>query len=386
MASYTPCPTCGKTFKLSKNPAPGPLKCPSCAQTFEPSPASPRPASTDLQPHPRNASTAEILDRLPTPIWLGPAAYAFGGVAVLLYAMVLFGVVSSWNNRPQPELFPQPTIAFVPAQHQNPEPATPSLNKQPEIETPKLDLLPPPTPEPAPLPKPNPTKPPSDPQKVEVARVAPPPEPALPKDESWGLLSGAPGDSSFLIQGAKLTINIPGSLHILSPELNSYNAPRLLAEVNGDFTALVTVAGKVSPGTEPLPNFPLAFLGAGLLIMKDERNYLRLERTAAYTADRIRLHQVLFEYCHDGKTSPAVLRDARDSDLTLKCERRGSEFRCSYSPDNGHTWLEIKRQNLNFPANLKVGVSAANVSPKPFPARLENFDLSSPGVKPSKSP
>lgn len=173
---------------------------------------------------------------------------------------------------------------------------------------------------------------------------------------------------------------MPGSLHVLSPELRNFQAPRLLTSVKGDFTALVSVTGKIMPGTDPLPSpigpgtLPFTFQGAGLLVWIDEGNYLRLERTSIYDSIEGKQHNlVLVEHCRDGKTTDSP-REARNADLTLKFERRGSEIRCSYNPD-GRNWLEVKRQNVAFPAEVKIGVSASNASPKPFSAHLEDFQI-----------
>jgi regulation of enolase protein 1 (concanavalin A-like superfamily) len=235
------------------------------------------------------------------------------------------------------------------------------------------------------------------------------PQSTGPKPDSWGLLSGFPGDCQFLTDGSALTINVPGALHILSPDLKTRNSPRLLTEAGGDFTAQVHVVGRISPGNSPLDlpgakkqtsttqakkqqnkkqqqpakvdltnKFPITFQGSGLLVWQDEDNYLRLERTASFLmVDSKRSNMLLFELCRDGKVVSTDQRPIRETDaMTLRIERKGSEIRCSYSPDEGKTWIEVKRlQNLAFPPVVQVGVSASNVSTKPYAARFENFDL-----------
>lgn len=391
MATSTACPACGQKVPLSSGFVGGAVTCPnpSCCKMFEVSASAAKPKASGARP--------ELLDRLPTNFLLSPPMIAVGGVGVLLYGMVLFAVVSARRNMPEPEPEPRPSnnVAYAPvAPVSSEEPPKPVENKPTPSSTPA-----PVTAEAkstGPLVKGDSPKPAPETPKTTVAVVTPKPvvpasTPApvpAPTEEkggsTWGPLSGDPGDSQFRIEGSALIITIPGTLHFLSPDLGTKNAPKLLTEVRGDFTAQVSVIGRILPGTDPLPNFPFTYQGAGLLVWQDENNYIRLERSSIYSAERRRLHQVLFELVRDGKVVTDTLRDARESDLTLKIERRGSEFRCSYSPD-GKTWLEVKRQNVTFPAAVRVGVSAANASIKPFPARLEDFQLGG-GGKPGKTP
>ncbi|GAC1463826.1 MAG: hypothetical protein NVSMB9_01730 [Isosphaeraceae bacterium] len=412
MATTTTCPLCGHGQPLPPEYTGGPITCSNsaCGQVFEAGVVSREKsiagsvaavASTAARAKQRApGSRPELLDKLPTSFWISPPMVAVGGVSVLLYGMVLFAIVSARRNQPEPpSVVPRETMAsLAPLPPSEPPPtlvSSPvdksalkgreprkSAPPRPEVavaadaakpESVKNEPSAPtvesvkkaPTPTPAPMPPP--------------VVAAPPPQP--PRTEKWGPLAASLGDCAFLPDGTGLTVGIPGTLHILSPELNIRNSPRLLTDVQGDFTAQVTVAGRISPGTDPLPNFPFTFQGAGLLLWQDENNYLRLERTSIFSEDRRRLHQVLLEFCRGGKILPTTIRDARDSDITLRYERRGSEVRCSYSPD-GRTWLEVKRQNVSFPASVKVGISASNASPNPYPARFTKFDLTKPGARP----
>jgi regulation of enolase protein 1 (concanavalin A-like superfamily) len=219
------------------------------------------------------------------------------------------------------------------------------------------------------------------------------PESTGPKPEHWGLLSGFPGDCKFTHDGAALLVGVPGTLHIFNTGV-AKNPPELVTDAGGDFTATVRVTGKMSPGNVPLdlpavgpkpkdkkkiPKFPITFHGAGLLVRQDEKNFIRLERTSQFVIESgKRAHIVLFEYYKNGALSSDESRPVRtqDADLTLKFERKGANIRCSYSPDDGKNWIDVKRlQNVSLPPTVKVGVSASNVSAKPLNARFENFEL-----------
>ena len=342
----------------------------------------------------------ELLDRLPPSLITSPPIWAVGGVFVLLYGIVLFAVVSDRRHKAEADakaarealaaVVKTPTHAILPPV---PEPTTPSKASEKKRSPKPASPVASNSAEPSPKTTPKPSRSRST-AKTRKARPSTPvaAEPVKPipvrvsKLEAWGVLSGYSGDCGFQVEDAVFTIDIPGTLHVLSPELKVRNSPKLLTEARGDFTAEVKVLGRILPGTQPLPKLPFTYQGAGLLIWEDENNYLRLERCSSFfTQEKKRLHQVMIELCRDGRTIPALARDVREADLTLRMDRRGSEVRCSYSPDDGKTWLEIKRQTVPFPAAVKVGVSASSASPKPFVAKLEGFGISGPGAKTASS-
>ncbi len=393
MAVATKCPSCGRNVPLPKAFAGGSVSCPhaDCSQVFQTQAAAPmmsKVAPTGLKPvtpHPVGARP-DLLDRLPTNFLASPAMYAVGLAVALLYGMVLFGILSARKNQKEPEVSlagvettvaplapvesppPSPTAAKPTEKPVSAKPLARAENKNPSKNT---DV--------------SKSKSDTPPTTSVVKKVEPNPKPQVeePLVDQWGILSGPPGQTRFQVDGNELTIAIPAKLHILSPDLKSKNSPRLLTGVSGDFMAQVRVNGRILPGTQPLPNLPFTFQGAGLLIWQDENNYLRLERTASYSPAG-KQHQILVENCRDGRLLPSTFRDSREADTLLRLERKGSEARCSYSPDDGKTWLEVKRQNVTFPANVQVGISASNASAKPFSARLEAFQLSGPGVKAGK--
>jgi regulation of enolase protein 1 (concanavalin A-like superfamily) len=166
------------------------------------------------------------------------------------------------------------------------------------------------------------------------------------------------------------TIETPGKPHIITPE--KANAPRALEKVTGDFVAEVHVPGEIRPGANPLKQFPFTFQGAGLLLWLDQENYIRLERTVMYEAGS--RHQVMVESFKGGKPGRTVNINVKGDKITLRMERHGGEINCTYSSD-GKTWLPIRRWAAGLPPTVLVGVSASNISPKPFEARFTDFSL-----------
>src|SRR5262245_41109781 len=87
-------------------------------------------------------------------------------------------------------------------------------------------------------------------------------------------------DCKFIRDKGTLTIEIPGEDHDLAIERNLMNSPRLLRDVVGDFVAHVRVHGTFKPSQESTSTERIPFVGAGLLLMADEKTYVRLERAA----------------------------------------------------------------------------------------------------------
>ncbi|MFO0908332.1 MAG: hypothetical protein U0794_08220 [Isosphaeraceae bacterium] len=404
----TTCPSCGRPVTLPKGYQGGPLACTNtgCGLSFEPrgaarAGAAGATAGASARASARPAgSRHELLDRIPPSFATSPPMVAIGAVVALLYGMVLMGAVTSWKKHRLEELAknpPREPIAVATANHAAPpvpttEPSGSAVRPAPK-EEPKKSVTPaPPSENPAPKPESKAAEQPTttrtaEPATKPAAPVPPvpptPPAPPQPKVEQWGALkvAGMSPDCSLLLDGTSLEISIPGSLHFLNPQAPAGNRepPRLLTSVDGDFVAKVRVAGRVRPGTNPLPNLPFPFQGAGLVLWQDAGNFLRLERSSIYSPEGKRLHQILLELYRDGRPAASVMRDVSDTDLLLRFDRRGNEVRCGYSPDNGRTWLEVKRQPVNFPSRVDVGVSASNVSPQVFRPRFEAWELTGAG-------
>lgn len=66
-------------------------------------------------------------------------------------------------------------------------------------------------------------------------------------NQGWGSVTNSDGDCTFKADKGKLTITVPGNLHDLHPN-RGMNAPRVLQEVEGDFTATVKVTCALTPG------------------------------------------------------------------------------------------------------------------------------------------
>ena len=114
-----------------------------------------------------------------------------------------------------------------------------------------------------------------------IALAAPAPS-NVPWVTGWDKPVDPDKDCKFIRDKGTLTIEVPGKDHDLGIERGLMNSPRLLRDVEGDFVAQVRVSGTFKPSQNSTSNERLPFVGAGLLLMADEKTYFRLERTALY--------------------------------------------------------------------------------------------------------
>src|SRR6267142_1720943 len=64
----------------------------------------------------------------------------------------------------------------------------------------------------------------------------------------WGMLTDPDNDCTVKGEDGKLTITIPGGTHDLNPALGGMRAPRILQDVEGDFSVQVKISGEFAPG------------------------------------------------------------------------------------------------------------------------------------------
>lgn len=180
-------------------------------------------------------------------------------------------------------------------------------------------------------------------------------------------------DSQLKAGDDTVTIQVAAGPHIFDAARDIADAPRALAEVEGDFTAEVKFLGDLQPGTVPIKGLPFTFQGAGLLLWHNKENYVRFERASAYTGERFQW--LYLESCKEGKlTKPKKPMNVRDGAVTLRLERRGNVINYTYSLD-GKTFLRVDQFATSLPRRVSVGISANNASPRSFSARFADFVL-----------
>jgi S1-C subfamily serine protease/regulation of enolase protein 1 (concanavalin A-like superfamily) len=185
----------------------------------------------------------------------------------------------------------------------------------------------------------------------------------------------------------KSTIALPPKVFSLSPQVLNrqrkpiHNAPRAMAEVEGDFLAYVQVDGDIDPGLDPASDargrkLPFSFQGAGLLLYQDKNNFVRLERASMAQGASL-LRELLVEVVREGTEFDyyyIILPGDPSAPLDLFLMRRKGRITCMFSHD-GRSLLAFRAFSLDYPNKIKIGLTASNLSKKPFTAKFSDFVL-----------
>jgi regulation of enolase protein 1 (concanavalin A-like superfamily) len=198
--------------------------------------------------------------------------------------------------------------------------------------------------------------------------------------KGWGEVVDPDGDCTIQSEKEKVTITVPEKNHNLAPVIGQ-NAPRILQEVEGDFTVQVKVSGDFKPTDRSTLEGGRSFNGAGLLLWQDEKNFLRLERNSFRIPEQNLsvCYPPLLELYTDGQymnTNPEAQLDTffKGRSTYLRLERRGGTVKASLS-DDGKEWSFVKELRVDFPKKLKVGVAAISTSAEPFQVEFDELKV-----------
>lgn len=195
----------------------------------------------------------------------------------------------------------------------------------------------------------------------------------------WGRVIDPDGDCKIRAAKGALTIEVPGTVHDLYPQAGRMNAPRVMRQVEGDFSARVKVTGPPSPGTEPARGINWAFHSAGLLVWQDEKNYVRLERGESFIKGEkeTRYYSPLFQHRLDGKYTedgPSAKPTFKGGSIHLRLDREGETMTAYYSED-GKDWKQVRKLKTFKGKKASVGVSALNTSARALKVTFEGFTV-----------
>jgi S1-C subfamily serine protease len=186
-----------------------------------------------------------------------------------------------------------------------------------------------------------------------------------------------------------VTISVPANQAFsLSPKVCTkqnkpvHNAPRTMAEIDGDFAAFVEVGGELNSGLNPIrdprgQNLTICHQSVGLLVYHDKDNFMRLER-ACRTEAAVQIHELLVEVVRNGReVAYYYIPTPGDSGapMILSVVRSGDRMKCLFSCDDGKSLEVFQVFTLDYPAKLNIGLCASNLSKKPLTAKFESFVL-----------
>lgn len=207
---------------------------------------------------------------------------------------------------------------------------------------------------------------------------------ALP---GWGHPVDPDGDCSFDFDGGSLTVVAPGPTHSLSAELNRMNAPRVLRPIDGDFVVDLQVNTEFTPGEQTIAQ-RTAYQGSGLILMKDDQTYVRLESAVLVRGGRPRFY-ANFELRVDGSLqrfgTPVDFALNGQGPVWLRLERRGDQILGAVTQEPGK-WTYLQSKTTPLPAELQLGVAAINASSKSLVAKFSDLRVFTPHVDPPPAP
>lgn len=157
-----------------------------------------------------------------------------------------------------------------------------------------------------------------------------------------------PEGSNIEVDGQnQLVLSTSSTGHDLYP--GNYTAPRILQEMDGNFTIMTHVLFQPAATYE----------GAGLLIWQDETNFIRLERAAGDTQG------IEFDVDQQGNYNRISLTSrapTTSSEVNLRLTRQGDQFTAAWREAGDAGWNEIGETNLHL-TDLMVGLHLVNASP-----------------------
>lgn len=193
----------------------------------------------------------------------------------------------------------------------------------------------------------------------------------------WGSVVDPGGDCTIAPAGkSTLSIQVPGTLHDLNADIGRFNAPRVVRDIGGDFTAIVKVDGTFKPAVNGTSKTSVPVNAGGLFIWRDADNYIRLERMAMNRKGKVTT-AVLFEEReggHRGAVHNKVI--PAEGSVYLRLQRKGNQITASIS-DDGQVFEALRPIDTQWPSKLKLGLAAINTSAEPMTVQFSGISVKS---------
>jgi regulation of enolase protein 1 (concanavalin A-like superfamily) len=203
---------------------------------------------------------------------------------------------------------------------------------------------------------------------------------------NWGEFEDPAGGCGVREDPDRFTMILPPGKRELSPGQDSnFDAPRLLRDIDGDFSAVVKVQSFELKGNAAAdsPGSPLQ--AAGLVVWVNNQNYLRflITRTPKDAGPSLKQQAYLFE----GNFKQEKMGELAADQRYLNLKREGRIFKVRWGMD-GKKWSDfVSFEEVEFPRQLKVGLLAVNVSNDGFAPEFMEFRIDSfPSKEAEKGP
>ena len=192
--------------------------------------------------------------------------------------------------------------------------------------------------------------------------------------KGWGRAADPDRDCEVALKEDSLDIKIPGKSHDYASDISIQNSPQVLREVSGDFIVEVRVGGEFNPGATSTIAGRLSYHGAGLLLIKDQDNYISLHRGCVYINQQQR-HYANFELRRGGGLAVSRYEiEIPNQETYLRLERRGNLVFNATSPDGIH-WSSYEPVELELPATVQLGVLGVTSSDVPLAIKFRDLKV-----------
>jgi len=186
-------------------------------------------------------------------------------------------------------------------------------------------------------------------------------------------------DCKYVLKGGELRISLPKTDHRLysgnAVERPKTNAPRVLREVNGDFTFVVRVMFPLPEVPKAAPGWP--YCSGGLVAWESDARFLVIRRAGGLTigdSEGIITHHA----APVPVTSIQTFGNAKPTESAfIRLKREGKKVAASWSRD-AKTWKEFEPVEVGWRSRVKVGIVAENTLGTPVELTFDQYSLTLP--------
>ena len=196
-----------------------------------------------------------------------------------------------------------------------------------------------------------------------------------PDLSGWGEFRDVIGSGRARLDGGALVLSTAGVPGEFEHSVENRTAPRVLREVEGDFTAEVTVTPAYDLSRSLDGREENIFQSVGMVLEAGDQRWIRLQHGLWKTNDGHELLEVLFRCGKRVGTQRGTDKWDRAKPLRMRIARHGDFFSTAWSQDGG-AWVESPaRLELGWPRKVRVGLLVVNRAARPLHARFTDFTL-----------
>lgn len=209
-----------------------------------------------------------------------------------------------------------------------------------------------------------------------VAAAPVPPEGEAAKlRQTYGTWTDPDKDCRYTLKGSELRVSLPASWHIQWPNRRgaTNNAPRILREVEGDFTAVVRVT---FPVPDQVPKEVWPYCSGGLVAWESDTAYYLVRRCGGEVngnREAAWSHHV----AADAHASAVQGLGKPAESALVRLKRTGKQVTAGWSRD-GKEWTDFHSTDVAWGAKVQVGVIAENCLDKTAEITFDEYSLTVP--------